>query len=110
MIHKTHVCAAEDFLNQTVEVRLEGFLDPLQPKVFSLYIPFFYLAFQVFSVFKKHRNVFFSNLITEIHFKLQKICLKLKNGVKMALALHEFHSRGAPIRQMPINGKIGDVR
>ena len=53
---------------------------------------------------------FFSNLITEIHFKLQSICLKLKNGVKMALALHEFHTKGAPIRQMPINRKIGDVR
>ena len=56
--------------------------DPLRPKVFSLYIPFLYLS----------------------------ICLKLKNSVKMALALHEFHTRGAPIQQMPINRKIGDVR
>jgi len=29
MIHKRYVCAAEDFLNQTVEVCLEGLPDPL---------------------------------------------------------------------------------
>lgn len=35
MMHKRHVCVAEDFFNQTVEVRLEGLPDPLRPKVFS---------------------------------------------------------------------------